>query len=233
MNRRDPQVRAALAAEYALGTLRGRARQHFEQQLRADARLRREVERWQNDLYPTFIDALPERQPAARVWRTIAAQTAPRPAPEPAGLWNSLTFWHLWSAFASAAALALALYLWLPQSSPLPADYVAVIDDEATEPAWLVQVDRAAQRLEVRALRAQTLAQERAFELWMLPDEGPPQSLGLIPARGGATLRVAPALLQRLAQADGLAVSLEPAGGSPTGLPTGPVLYQGKLLPQS
>jgi len=26
------------------------------------------------------------------------------------------------------------------------------------------------------------------------------------------------------------AVSLEPAGGSPTGLPTGPVVYAGKLI---
>jgi anti-sigma-K factor RskA len=32
-----------------------------------------------------------------------------------------------------------------------------------------------------------------------------------------------------LARARGLAVSLEPAGGSPTGQPTGPVVYQGRL----
>jgi anti-sigma-K factor RskA len=28
---------------------------------------------------------------------------------------------------------------------------------------------------------------------------------------------------------DALAISLEPAGGSPTGLPTGPVLYTGRI----
>ena len=32
-----------------------------------------------------------------------------------------------------------------------------------------------------------------------------------------------------LANVPALAVSLEPAGGSPTGAPTGPVLYSGKI----
>jgi anti-sigma-K factor RskA len=65
----------------------------------------------------------------------------------------------------------------------------------------------------------------------MLPDGGaPPVSLGLIPGVGNATLPLNAAQLGVLAQTMTLAVSLEPAGGSPTGLPTGPVIFTAPLL---
>jgi anti-sigma-K factor RskA len=66
----------------------------------------------------------------------------------------------------------------------------------------------------------------RSLELWSLPPQGAPRSLGLI-AADKATV------VQRGKVLDGtaaFAVSLEPAGGSPTGAPTGPVLYVGKLV---
>jgi anti-sigma-K factor RskA len=67
---------------------------------------------------------------------------------------------------------------------------------------------------------------DRAFELWAIAG-GPPRPLGLLRPAGGERLVLAAGTVPR----DGvLAVSLEPAGGSPTGLPTGPVLYQGKIL---
>ncbi|MGH8599663.1 MAG: anti-sigma factor domain-containing protein, partial [Burkholderiales bacterium] len=47
---------------------------------------------------------------------------------------------------------------------------------------------------------------------------------------GSRTLSVPASLRQALAGEVTLAVSLEPAGGSPTGLPTGPILYHGKWL---
>ena len=68
------------------------------------------------------------------------------------------------------------------------------------------------------------------FELWILPsDKSKPISLGLLPQQGKKTVKV-PAQLLALLQTSGLAVSLEPIGGSPTGQPTGAVLYQGKLV---
>ena len=64
----------------------------------------------------------------------------------------------------------------------------------------------------------------------MLPDRGNPRSLGLIstisPA-GVARIELPTAADQALQNIPALAISLEPAGGSPTGLPTGPVLYTG------
>ena len=56
----------------------------------------------------------------------------------------------------------------------------------------------------------------------MPPGATKPASLGVIPAEG----KVVPPGIKAGTM---LLVSLEPKGGSPTGQPTGPVLYAGKL----
>jgi len=75
------------------------------------------------------------------------------------------------------------------------------------------------------------LPAEKSFELWMLPGKDQaPVSLGLLPTSGVKTLKLDEGKLKILKEASGLAVSLEPTGGSPTGAPTGPILYQGVLV---
>jgi anti-sigma-K factor RskA len=69
------------------------------------------------------------------------------------------------------------------------------------------------------------LQPDRVLELWAAAGKNPPRSLGLISASGATVVRRA-SLPQGT---DHLAVSLEPPGGSPTGAPTGPVLYVGQL----
>ena len=66
----------------------------------------------------------------------------------------------------------------------------------------------------------------------MLPNgaNAAPVSLGLIPGVGNAQLGLSAAQLAVLGNTATLAVSLEPAGGSPTGLPTGPVIFTAPLL---
>ena len=233
MNYRRPSLRAALAAEYALGTLQGRARRRFERLMRDDLVLQREVEQWQNDLYPALIDALPRQSPPKRVWMNVAKKTRPRPRRSPFGWWRSVDFWRGWALAVSTALLALVLWTGLPPSWRLPgrADYVAVLQDRSHQPTWLVRVDRGRDQFRIETLRPQSRAADRSFELWLLPGANqPPQAVGLLPGRGTARLPLTPALAQDLARASGLAVSLEPAGGSPTGKPTGPVLYQGAML---
>jgi anti-sigma-K factor RskA len=70
----------------------------------------------------------------------------------------------------------------------------------------------------------------RAIELWLIPaGDTRPRSLGLIQAGQPIRLDIPPDLARRLTPDAALAVSLEPPGGSPTGLPTGPVVALGKL----
>jgi anti-sigma-K factor RskA len=65
----------------------------------------------------------------------------------------------------------------------------------------------------------------RSLELWAVPTAGSPRSLGVLPGGSGTVALRSKVLIG----ADTLAVTLEPLGGSPTGLPTGPIVYAGKF----
>ena len=114
--------------------------------------------------------------------------------------------------------------------SPRPAQYVAVLQRDAASPAFLLTFDLDKRTLTVRTVRAERQP-GKAYELWLVSDRfRSPRSLGLI---GDEEFTQRP----QLANYDAVtingatyAVSLEPEGGSPTGAPTGPVLYSGKLL---
>ena len=85
----------------------------------------------------------------------------------------------------------------------------------------------------VKAIAPVQPAGDRVLQLWALPEQGSPRSLGLIPATGAASdvvrLDLPASAGLALQNIPALAVSLEPQGGSPTGLPTGPVLYSGPI----
>jgi anti-sigma-K factor RskA len=114
--------------------------------------------------------------------------------------------------------------------SPKPAQYVAVLQRDAASPAFLLTFDLEKRTLTVRTVRAERQP-GKTYELWLVSDRfKSPRSLGLI-GDEQFTQRA------QLANYDAVtinratyAVSVEPEGGSPTGAPTGPVLYSGKLL---
>ena len=230
MKRLSAQGRDLLAGEFVLGTLRGAARRRFAHWLVDDAELRRLVRAWQDRLQP-LVEAIAPVQPPAWVWRVIERRVQPRVRK---GLWDYLPLWRAIGLISALAALSLALVIGLkPAPTPVPRqDYLAVVSDQQSQPAWFIEADLGAQVLRVRSVRPQALPPGKAFELWMLPSGGqPPQSLGLLSPTGELRLNLNPAKLAVLTRSQGLAVSLEPAGGSPTGAPTGPVLYQGPLIP--
>lgn len=231
----DPRGRALLAAEYVLGTMTGKARARFELWLRSDPGLRREVASWQERLDPLSGTAT-ELEPSDRVWRGIEARIAPRAAPRESWF-GSLAFWR-GSSIASALAAALLFgYIALtPKDHALTPDnaMVVVMADDRSKPAmtvaWTPQ-DHGRPRLRIRVIGHKTMEPGTSWELWMLPGENqPPKSLGLITTHDTQYVEVPPGMKAILDQAAGLAMSVEPERGSPTGLPTGPVLYSGTRL---
>ncbi|MEM7225652.1 MAG: anti-sigma factor [Pseudomonadota bacterium] len=212
-----------LAAEFALGTLSDGLRQKAEALLVRDAAFSRRVERW-SERFAVLALALPPVAPPAELWRRIEAQITQRViSPQRAQPWR-------WLAIAATSvAAALGLYL-LAVALPQPAAprLIATLSGAAGAPAWLVTIDQD-HALTVRPL-AQVGRPGKALELWVVPPDGRPRSLGLLAADGKTDL-AAPAILQAIAPQDLLlAVSAEPPGGSPTGQPTGPVLYTGSLV---
>ncbi len=223
MRYQDPALGEKLAGEYVLGTLHGAARARFEALLKDDARLRALVVEWEERLAP-LAEALPPVAPPARVWRRLKQRIVQTHARR-ASLWRRVEFWRPVGLAASVVAVALILYIGVVPQVSVPRN-IAVLSNEQSQPAWLVSFAPGARLLTIKPLAPQTLGTNQAFELWALPRGGQPHSLGLVPVQGSA-LVLSQGQQQLLSDVNALAVSLEPAGGSPTGLPTGPVLYQG------
>ena len=107
---------------------------------------------------------------------------------------------------------------------------VAVLQQEPTAPAFLLTLDTQKRTLIVRRVSA-TPEAGRSYELWLISKQFPsPRSLGIV-GNEEFTQRALPANynVDTLRGAT-YAVSLEPAGGSPSGVPTGPVLFTGKAV---
>lgn len=224
MNYRDPELQHRLAADYVAGALRGGARRRFEGLMAADAALRREVREWEDEIYP-LVWSLPPQMPPSRVWRGIRARLPGRKRESGWG-WSGVYSWRLLSA-ALALVVAVGLVMYPQQvDRAARAQLMAVLQ---TPQAHAVLVVRAAPDGTLRVRTLEDLSQvsgDKAMELWVLPPGQKPRSAGLLAANGASTL----ARPDGLTTVDQLAVSLEPAGGSPTGQPTGPVVMSGKLL---
>jgi anti-sigma-K factor RskA len=225
----DPTLRDMLASEYVLGTLRGRARRRFERLLAEDGNLRALVGRWEGKLN-LLADALPPVEPPKRIWEQI--ERSLWPGSPRTSIWSSLRLWRALALVSSTFALVLAAYLGLRPAPEVAPEVLAVLTSQEQQAGWVVTLTRAVPaRLQVRALAGLPPRPGESYELWIIPEGAKiPLSLGLLPVAGSAVLTVPDRLKDAVARPGALAVSLEPKGGSPTGLPTGPVLYQGRIL---
>jgi anti-sigma-K factor RskA len=241
MNYQRPQLIDRLASEYVLGTLRGPARRRFEAWTRAYIPARRAVHWWEQRLAQIAMD-LPAVAPPARVWSRIEQRIAPHTRPREDARRSSAPLWQALAAGLAAVAIGLLAVLTLRepqvqervqiqvQVQAVQPSQTAIVAD-TTAPLWVVNAFPETQQLQVRALRPIPVDPNRVFELWMLPTSGAaPVSLGLLPATGTTTLPLPAAAAQLLAASSTLAVSIEPLGGSPTGAPTGPVVYTAPLV---
>jgi anti-sigma-K factor RskA len=107
---------------------------------------------------------------------------------------------------------------------------VAVLQQDPTSPAFLLTVDPQSRTLVVRRVSAKP-EQGRSYELWLVAKGAPaPKSLGLV-GQDEFTQRAIPGIfdLATLRSAS-YAISLEPAGGSTSGIPTGPILFTGNIV---
>lgn len=228
---RNPELLDRLAAEYVLGTLRDGARRRFETLLARHASMRRVVEQWQDRLCP-LAEFAPPATPRPQVWDNIARAIgiAPRPAGWLARLGGSLAFWRGLGLASSALAMALVAVL-LTQQPGLQATptFIATLADDKSQPVAVVTGDARRHQLTVRLVAPQSIPADRSLELWAVPREGNPRSLGLLSADGSITLPLPANATPDTAPL--LAVTIEPKGGSPKADgPTGPIVFKGAWL---
>lgn len=226
MNYLRPELIDRLASEYVLGTLRGAARRRFERLMATHYWVRAAVWQWESQLVP-MVGSLAPIEPPRRVWKRIRAQLKYATTPD-----RRIAPWLGWAVAASLAVLAVTAQFNYSQEQAKP-DLMAVFADDTSAPLWTVSLDLETGQILARSINASAAAVDKAFQLWMLPADGSaPRSLGLLPVSGGQASNDLPAGLLAILQANaGLAISIEPAGGSPTGLPTGPVIHQAQWVP--
>jgi anti-sigma-K factor RskA len=215
------------AREYVLGTLTGRARARFEGLLGANLVARRAVREWEERLVPLAL-ALQPLAPSARVWDAVCRRLGFVRSDE---VRAKAAPWRAIAAMLALVAVALAaLYVGRAPQTLEPA-YVAVVADAEAAPIWLLRAFPDDQSLRAQVVGAAQPPARTVYELWMLPDDkSAPVSLGLLPASGTVDLELSKRQLAVLARTSTLAVSQEPPGGSPTGAPTGPVVFTAPLV---
>ncbi|MCC6196602.1 MAG: anti-sigma factor [Burkholderiales bacterium] len=220
----------ALAAAYVLGTLSSRARARLARTARTDTVVAQTIRAWEQRLLP-LAEGAPPITPPPQVWRRIALRLgldAVRPS-ERGPWWTRVGFWRGFAVASFVAALGLALAVLTPREAPVAQPIVVVLAGPDARPALIATVERGSRTMAIKPVAAAPVPPDRSLQLWMLPDGAPPRSLGVLSPSGLARITLPSAPDVALANVPALAVSLEQAGGSPTGAPQGPVLYTGRI----
>ncbi|HEY8572216.1 anti-sigma factor [Phenylobacterium sp.] len=228
----------ALAAEHALGVLSARERAEAEARMASDPAFAAMVEAWRGRMTP-LLDAAPEVEPPAELWPRIERRL---PANDDVRAVGRLRFWRgaaIGSLGLLAASLAAVVFL-ASQVTGLqtPVQPAPILNASLTpgaagaQPLFVAAFDPQRQALIVTSLVPPGADPLHVHQLWLIPQDGKPRSLGFVEPGASRALPMPQTIAQLAAAGTSLAVSVEPPGGStnPEG-PSGPIAASGKLTP--
>lgn len=229
-----PDDETPLAAELALGVLEGDERAAALRRMLAEPGFAREVETWRAHfalLFAQWPDAIPDDGVEGRVVRSLDPPTGQAAAR------GNVWAWAAGAATLIAACLVLALALrpqrivTVPVPAPTAAQAAAPLmaaltptKDGAGGEAFAAIYDP--QTGEIRLAGGVAVPHGRSAELWAIGKDGP-HALGVLAGSDKSRVTVGGGNVARMTAGVTLAVSIEPVGGSPSGLPTGPVVATG------
>jgi len=221
--------RDLLIAEYALGVLTPEECAEVEALAARDPAVQTALAARQRQ-FDGWLAQLPEVNPSTHVWQSIEAQLFANAHPVERPLrrwWNTVGFWR-WSTAGLAAGLLAVMFMFMLPQRPVSTPLLARLEQNDGNTLFTATVrpeDREVLFVPTRA----SFWKDRSAQAWLIGKDGKPHSLGLLPADAAASLAIPAELAASLSDGAMLAVSLEPISGSPTGLPTGPVIAQGKI----
>jgi anti-sigma-K factor RskA len=205
-----------LAAEYVLGTLPLEDRATAERRIARDPAFAALVAAWEGrleGLNDSFAAVPAPPGVMDRVEARLFPAAARAPVPVPRRWWTTVL-----GGVAGLAVAVLAAIAFLPVAVIGPAPVTAELKGDGQALVVAASWDPGQGTLTVRQSAGGPAGAGRDYQLWLIPAGQAPVPLGLI-RNGDLAVPVA-----ALPGGTTLAVSLEPAGGSPTGQPTGPVL---------
>lgn len=222
--------RDLLAAEHALGLLEGERLLEARGLAASDAEFARAVEAWNERLAP-LLDEAGEHVPRAELWEEIRSAISDEKyrGSNVVELKRRINRWKGFTAAASAIAASLALVVAFDSLRPPPASPVMVAalmssdKDMVLKAAW--RPDSASLTVMPEAMPDEP---GMAHELWIIPADGKPRSLGMIEGEGMKRMPVDPDMADMFEGAPMLALSLEPASVTPDNR-MGPMVASGRL----
>jgi len=227
------------AGEFVLGTLPPDERREFLRRLAREPAAVDAVRLWQDRLAPLALAIAPVDPPKGlegRIMQAIGGGTV-----QPAANDNRVARWRIATAAASLVALLGAGLALRPRETTMPVPRVktttaaqpiaprttaiAALSAEGRTPGLFVTYDKASGRMRIVPIGL-TPDEAHSYELWLIEGTKAPKPMGLVDASAPGERRVG----SNVAVGTTFAISREPVGGSPTGAPTGPVLYSGPLV---
>jgi anti-sigma-K factor RskA len=204
------------AAEFALGTLDAESRAELDARRLSDPRVDAAIGDWERLLAPLAVN-VPEVEPPAALFAQIERRLSDR---RRFGARRVVA-----TALALAACLVLALGLLFELRSPSPR-FEAQLRRNGGDVAFTLDVSGDGRALTARPV---AVAEQpgKSFELWVIPNGARPVAVGLLDPRAVAQFSLADSA--RVENAT-WAVTVEPPGGSPSGNPTGPIVFSGRFV---
>jgi anti-sigma-K factor RskA len=237
MNLLQPERLERLSREYALGTLAGRARRRFERVLAQSPVAARAVAQWQQRL-DVLAAGVPAVQPRERVWQGLQ-QRLFSAREEPAGFWARvqalLAPRVLGGVLAGVLMATLALRLqpqWLDlevRGEALPQSYVGLLVNDAGQATLLASSRRHGRSITVKMLQPLEVPDGHVARLWALPRDGAPFLVGMVPARGSATIALTDSAEKLFFTVARLGVAIEPAAAG-AAAPSTPFVASGHCV---
>jgi anti-sigma-K factor RskA len=226
----------ALAAEYVLGTLSREERLAVAGRRQQEAALDAAISAWEHRLGPLAEVVVPVAPPAG-LYNKIRAQIGlsshvvslrarEQTLTQRGNRWRGAAM-----TMTALAASLVGVMGWREyQYRQLPTQYVAVLQASAEKPGFILTVDTKTHMFVITAVTAPRTP-KKSYEVWAVYDKvEKPKSLGVFAEGDMEVMPMAKGGDHDLFMSATFAVSLEPEGGSPTGSPTGPVLFSGKLV---
>ena len=226
----------ALAAEHALGVLTAQERAAVEQRMARDPAFAAQVLAWRARLAPLAAETAPAAPPAG-LWPRIERRLAVND--NAAGVRRRLRFWRaatLGSMAVTAASLAAVAFLAARPPEvvtqprpPMGPMMNARLMSGGGQPMFLAAYDPERKAIMVASLVPPGADPGHSHELWLIPADGRPRSLGLIDPGASKAMPMSEPMAEMTKEGVSLAVTVEPRGGSRRDGPSGPMAAVGKL----
>ncbi len=217
----------ALSGEYIVGTLRGAARRRFERALREEPQVALRLQHLERTFAPRYTKMI-DVQPSPQSWKRLEREL---------DLSRYRTPWHrrlgVWRTLAGAATAVLVFAIGFQTLRPVPTEpapvQIAQLEGKTADARVTAALSPDRNTLQLRAARPVVAGPAQSYELWLIPAEGGAALSLAVLGNLDARVPVAPAHSKRLVPGAKLAISVEPAGGSPTGVATGPIILVGQI----